>query len=117
MPALFNHFREQLALVPIGPHLDIGSGNGVKTAQFARNGIRPVGIDLALEGLRAAHNTGVEARLLQADCLVLPFKSSVFASASDALCFTHVPRGRQGPGLRRWSVGGVARQARCLTAR
>jgi SAM-dependent methyltransferase len=91
MPALFDEFLGLVVDRPATPHLDIGCGNGVKTARFARTGIRPVGIDLALDGLRAARAHGVQSDLVQADCVKLPFKTAAFGSASDILCFTHIP--------------------------
>ena len=92
MPALFDRFVSAMTETPTGPHLDIGCGNGVKTAQFARDGRQSIGVDIAFDGLRAASRSGIQARLLQSDCVQLPFKTAVFGSASDILCFTHIPR-------------------------
>jgi len=92
MPALFERFQSMVMRGPGGPHLDIGCGNGVKTAQFARGTMPAVGVDIAFDGLRTASARGVSAYLLQADSVRLPFKSGAFGSASDVLCFTHIPR-------------------------
>jgi ubiquinone/menaquinone biosynthesis C-methylase UbiE len=92
MPALFARFVGAMSGTPAGPHLDIGCGNGVKTGQFARASRRSVGVDIAFDGLRAASRSGIQARLLQGDCVELPFQNAAFATASDILCFTHMPR-------------------------
>jgi SAM-dependent methyltransferase len=96
MPALFDRFVGAMVETPAGPHLDIGCGNGVKTAQFARGGRRSIGVDIAFDGLRAASASGIQASILQSNCVQLPFKTDAFASASDILCFTHIPRAQHG---------------------
>jgi ubiquinone/menaquinone biosynthesis C-methylase UbiE len=100
MPALFERFIRMVRGSTAGPHLDIGCGNGVKTAQFAPGRRRSVGVDIAFEGLRAASERGVASDLLQADCVQLPFKSAAFGSASDILCFTHISRAQHGAYVR-----------------
>jgi len=78
-----------------GWHLDIGCGNGAKTHAFARAGLPSVGMDLALDGLQAARSRGPAAVFVQANGLRLPFGDETCASASDILCFTHIPMSRQ----------------------
>jgi SAM-dependent methyltransferase len=96
MPALFDRFVNTLSEAPAGPHLDIGCGNGVKTAHSAGRGRRSVGVDIAFDGLRAASHWGIQAPLLQGNCAALPLQTAAFASASDILCFTHIPRAKHG---------------------
>ncbi len=96
VPALFERFVAALPETPVAPHLDIGCGNGVKTAQFAHIGRRSVGVDIAFEGLRAASQSGIQAVLLQGDCVQLPLRTEAFGSASDILCLTHIPLAQHG---------------------
>jgi SAM-dependent methyltransferase len=95
LPALFDRFQSMRKGSPSGPHLDIGCGNAVKTPHFARGTTRAVGLDIALGGLRTGSGRDVAAHLLQADSVRLPFKIGAFGSASDILCFTHIPRAQQ----------------------
>lgn len=99
LPALFEEFT---TLVKVNhnphqlPHLDIGCGNGVKTVNFALQGLPTYGVDLSTDGFREGRELARELRVnrrcrfIKANCLKLPFAKNFFGSTSDILCFTHL---------------------------
>jgi cyclopropane fatty-acyl-phospholipid synthase-like methyltransferase len=98
MPALTEQFLE---LLPIGTehlHLDIGCSNGAKTINFARAGLRTIGLDQSEPALRAAqrlvetHGLSDSCSFVRGSCLDLTFAAGAVQSASDIMCFTHIPR-------------------------
>jgi ubiquinone/menaquinone biosynthesis C-methylase UbiE len=96
LPAAFERFvsRVRNAGLP-GWHVDMGCGNGAKTHAFARAGLPTIGVDVAFDGLQAARSRGPAAAFVQANGLRMPFGDQTCASASDILCFTHIPTSRQ----------------------
>lgn len=98
MPALYTKFIKILGKNHTNGrfHLDIGCGNGVKTVNYALCGLRTIGIDLSDDGFIEARELIRELRIsrkckvIQANCLKLPFKDDSVMSASDTLCFTHI---------------------------
>ena len=98
MPALYTKFIRLLGKNHTngGFHLDIGCGNGVKTVNYALVGFKTVGIDISDDGFNEARELIKELRIskkckvIQANCLKLPFEGSSAVSASDTLCFTHL---------------------------
>ncbi len=70
---------EMLQLSPGSVVLDIGCGTGDFARSLRRKGHRPIGVDLSLGMLTAAHAGG--APLVQADAAVLPLR----APAADAV--------------------------------
>lgn len=98
MPALYSKFIKLLGKNHTngGFHLDIGCGNGVKTVNYALVGFQTVGVDISDDGFSEARELIKELRIskkckvIQANCLKLPFEDNSAASASDTLCFTHI---------------------------
>lgn len=72
--------------------LDLGCGTGRwLTRLLARGASRVVGIDLSAAMLRVAQGTAaIRNRLVLADCLQLPFRSSVFDFALSSFALNHV---------------------------
>ena len=63
---------------PAGPVLDVGCGSGLMLEQLS--GRRDVvGLDLLAEGLVASREASPEARLVQADAALLPFREATLA--------------------------------------
>lgn len=97
MPNLFNEFIALVKKSGNGTnHLDIGCGDGVKTVNYALNGLNTVGIDTSRDGFKEAEELIKELKIpnkckvIKASCLNLPFSKEEFSSASDTLCFTHI---------------------------
>ena len=97
MPYLFDEFISLVKKNGNGTnHLDIGCGDGVKTVNYALNGLNTVGIDISTNSFKEAKDLIKELEIpkkckaLKANCLKLPFQNGEFSSASDTLCFTHV---------------------------
>ncbi|TSC63589.1 MAG: 2-heptaprenyl-1,4-naphthoquinone methyltransferase, partial [Microgenomates group bacterium Gr01-1014_93] len=63
---------------------------------YALVGFRTIGIDISDDGFSEARELIKELRIsktckvIQANCLKLPFEDSSAASVSDTLCFTHI---------------------------
>jgi demethylmenaquinone methyltransferase/2-methoxy-6-polyprenyl-1,4-benzoquinol methylase len=70
--------RLALCLSPDERVLDIAAGTGVSTAELARSGAYPVGLDLSLGMLAAGHAARPEVPLLAGDALALPFADGSF---------------------------------------
>ncbi|MBK5296483.1 MAG: class I SAM-dependent methyltransferase [Vicinamibacteria bacterium] len=64
---------DDVSLPPVGTVLDVGCGSGQTMTWFEaiRPGWRAFGLDVAADGLRAAHGAG--ARVCRASALALPF--------------------------------------------
>jgi ubiquinone/menaquinone biosynthesis C-methylase UbiE len=71
--------------------LDLGCGNGAKTARLAPR-FDVVGVDLSEEQLRLARATVPEATFLQADFLELDFPPESFEAITAFYSIVHVPR-------------------------
>jgi cyclopropane fatty-acyl-phospholipid synthase-like methyltransferase len=71
--------------------LDLGCGNGAKTARLAPR-FDVVGVDLSEEQLRLARATVPEATFLQADFLELDFPPESFDAITAFYSIVHVPR-------------------------
>jgi cyclopropane fatty-acyl-phospholipid synthase-like methyltransferase len=71
--------------------LDLGCGNGAKTARLATR-FDVVGVDLSEEQLRLARATVPEATFLQADFLELDFPPESFDAITAFYSIVHVPR-------------------------
>ena len=100
MPTLFDEFV-QMVKKQEGFHLDIGCGNGVKTVNFALQGLDTIGVDIAKDGLKEANklikklDLNSKCRVVQADCLRLPKDLPKIKSVSDFLCYTHLKEAEQ----------------------
>lgn len=97
LPYLFNEFISLVKENGNGTnHLDIGCGDGVKTVNYALNGLNTVGIDISADGFKEARDLikdleiPKKCKVIKASCLNLPFAKEEFSSASDTLCFTHL---------------------------
>ena len=97
LPHLFDEFISLVKSSGNGTnHLDIGCGDGVKTVNYALNGLNTIGIDTSANGFKEARDLIKEleipkkCKVIKASCLNLPFSKEEFNSASDTLCFTHV---------------------------
>jgi cyclopropane fatty-acyl-phospholipid synthase-like methyltransferase len=100
MPALTERLMQLLPHRGDHVHLDIGCSNGAKTINFALAGFRTIGLDQSVPALHEAQRL-VERRSLPGSCrfvlgscLDLPFGAATIHSASDIMCFTHLPRTR-----------------------
>lgn len=106
LPALFEKF---IRLVKGGSeargdliHLDIGCGNGVKTVEFAKAGLKTLGLDTSAPALQQARSLirqlglGQTCRVLNSSGFKIPLAPNSVGSVSDVLCFTHFKKvGRQ----------------------
>ncbi len=97
LPHLFDEFISLIKSSGNGTnHLDIGCGDGVKTVNYALNGLNTVGIDISNDGFKEAKELIKELKIpkkckvIKANCLKLPFETGTITSASDTLCFTHL---------------------------
>src|SRR5581483_10243808 len=92
MPYLFPAFLDLVRSSTPGVHLDVGCGNGVKTAAFAAAGLQAVGVDISTDALISASQTSyVQApRYACARGEALPFRDQSIASISDILMCTHL---------------------------
>ncbi len=70
--------REALALSPGDRVLDLAAGTGVSTAELARSGALPVGVDFSLGMLRVGRRVRPVMPLVAGDALALPFADSAF---------------------------------------
>jgi demethylmenaquinone methyltransferase / 2-methoxy-6-polyprenyl-1,4-benzoquinol methylase len=61
--------------------LDLAAGTGVSTAELARSGAYPVGVDISLGMLQAGRRTR-RVNLLAGDALRLPFRDGAFDAAT-----------------------------------
>jgi SAM-dependent methyltransferase len=97
MPALTDRFLRLLPNRTAHVHLDIGCSNGAKTINFARAGLRTIGLDQSVPALREAqrlaeqHGLQDSCRFVCGSCLDLTFETGAVQSASDNMCFTHIP--------------------------
>lgn len=96
VPALFQEFVALRSLDGRSrQHLDIGSGNGIKTVVFAENGLEVIGLDPSGEAVIQARALAKRRRLvrscqfLQANALNIPLPDNSIGSASDILVSTH----------------------------
>lgn len=76
-PAELFHFQDTL-FVPNGKVLDVGSGDGVASLQFALKGMNVTCIDIDLEKLRSFQNAIREARTLSSN---VPYIESILHDA------------------------------------
>lgn len=82
-----------MPLDPGEPFLDVGGGNGLLADRMhALRGVRPVCVDLALRGLRAARDDGIAVRPVGADASALPFPSGVFGGVVSFETLEHISR-------------------------
>jgi ubiquinone/menaquinone biosynthesis C-methylase UbiE/uncharacterized protein YbaR (Trm112 family) len=78
------------------PFLDVGAGDAYTVIEAGRDGVRAVGCDLSLEGMRRgrrlAEAQGVSDTCAFVVCLAekLPFRDSVFASAASVHVLEHL---------------------------
>lgn len=66
--------------------LDLGCGTGFHIHVMKSIGLKPVGIDLSLVGLRAAKKKLRSSQLVQSDALLLPFNDDIFDGAISFGC-------------------------------
>jgi cyclopropane fatty-acyl-phospholipid synthase-like methyltransferase len=98
MPSLTDRFLGLLQSSTHHVHLDIGCSNGAKTINFARAGLPTIGLDQSEPALLEArrlverHRLTGTCRFVLGSCFDLPFEAGAIQSASDIMCFTHIPR-------------------------
>ena len=96
-PVLLKEFLELVKTSSNGSvlHLDLGCGNGIKTVEYAKNGLKTLGIDISASGIAEAKKLigGLSlskiCQVIEASCLHLPVDENSVSSASDILCLTH----------------------------
>jgi len=70
--------------------LEVGSGTGRFTVEFAKRGAEVVALDYSVDSLKI-NKSRCECHVLLADLCFLPFKDSVFDKAAGIAVFQHVP--------------------------
>lgn len=97
MPDLFFEFLDHVQKAHLsGIHLDIGCGNGIKTAIFAAHGLKTLGIDQLGAGFEQAKLFAEELEVqktcsfLRADATDIPLPNQSVSSISDILMVTHL---------------------------
>jgi SAM-dependent methyltransferase len=75
--------------------LEIGSGGGIDSAEFARNGAQVVSLDFTEAGARATRDTlkeaGVTSHVIRASAESLPFRESCFDCVYSFGVIHHIP--------------------------
>jgi demethylmenaquinone methyltransferase/2-methoxy-6-polyprenyl-1,4-benzoquinol methylase len=70
--------------------LDVGAGTGASTAELARHGAYPVGLDFSLGMLAAGRQARPGLPLLAGDALALPFADASFAAVTISFALRNV---------------------------